>query len=274
MQFQVLMGSDFVSWHGRRVSQSWRCPHYPPHEEMGIKTRSVFFDIDGTLLDTTYLHTLAWWRALDEAGSARPMVEIHSLIGMGGSELLTTLLGHDDPEITEAHKSNFEEMHDDIRPLPGAREILHRVDQEGGKVVLVSSANERDAQVLLNTLGCEDVVDDVIHGDMAEASKPAHDLFSIALERCGDSPDDVLALGDAIWDINAAASAGIDCVALESGGTDHSRLKWAGALAVYRGCSELLTRWSSSPLAGLLGGGMRRSSISHKWSTMARVRVK
>jgi HAD superfamily hydrolase (TIGR01509 family) len=241
---------------------------------MEIKTRSVFFDIDGTLLDTTYLHTLAWWRALDSAGLTRPMVEIHSLIGMGGPELLTTLLGRDDPEIREVHKSNFHAMHSSVRPLPGAREILHRVDQEGGRVVLVSSANERDADVLLDTLGCADVIDDVVHGDMVDQSKPAPDLFSIALERCGDSPDDVLALGDAIWDINAAASAGIDCVALESGGTDYSRLKWAGALAVYRGCSELLARWPSSPFADLLGAGMRRSAVSHKWSTMARVKVK
>src|SRR5580692_2383274 len=102
---------------------------------MGRTSRSIFFDIDGTLLDTTYLHTLAWWKALGEAGHGRPMVEIHSLIGMGGSELLTTLLGFHDVSIEEAHGRHFDATHEMVRPFPGARETLRRVDEEGGNVI-------------------------------------------------------------------------------------------------------------------------------------------
>jgi phosphoglycolate phosphatase-like HAD superfamily hydrolase len=163
-----------------------------------------------------------------------------------------------------------------VRPFPGARETLRRVDEEGGNVVLVSSSSGRDLEFLVGTIGCEDIIRDVVHGDMADASKPSPDLFSLALERSGTAPEDVLALGDAIWDVNAAASAGIDCVALESGGTDQSRLQWAGALAVYRGCSELLGRWATSPIADLLRSGHRKTAYSNlnAWPTTSRIRIR
>jgi beta-phosphoglucomutase-like phosphatase (HAD superfamily) len=86
--------------------------------------RAVFFDLDGTLLDTNYLHTLAWWRALEDAGQRRPMAELHRLIGMGGSELLTTLLGHDSPVISASHGHYFKEFHPLIVALPGAQELI------------------------------------------------------------------------------------------------------------------------------------------------------
>jgi len=225
-----------------------------------VKPGTVFFDIDGTLLDTTYLHTLAWWQALDQAGWHKPMAEIHSLIGMGSSELLTTLLGRDDDSISEAHGQQFADLHPLIRALPGASKLLRRVDAEGGRVILVTSAGRSDLRALLDPLECDDVITDVIHADMAENSKPYPDLFSLALERTGVAPEDGLAVGDAIWDVKAAGAAGIDCVGLECGGTDSSRLKWAGALAVYRTCADVLDRWASTPIARLLDPRSRRSS--------------
>jgi len=206
---------------------------------------TVFFDLDGTLLDTTYLHTLAWWRALNDAGERQPMAAIHRLIGMGSSELLTTLLNHDDEEISQAQGKYFADLHPLIRPLPDAAKVVRRVVSDGGKVVVVTSAKERDLPALLGPLGCDDVIDEVVHGEEAERAKPAPDLFCLALERVGVEPQHVLALGDAVWDVKAAAKAGIACVAVETGGIERRLLEEAGALAVFATCTQLLEGWDA-----------------------------
>ncbi|MHB1582362.1 MAG: HAD family hydrolase [Acidimicrobiales bacterium] len=100
---------------------------------------AVIFDVDGTLVDTTYLHTFAWFRALDDAGERRTMAAIHPLVGMGSTELLTTLLGRDDEAISEAHGEHFAELHRYVRPLPGARPLVRHVKAEGGRVVIPNS---------------------------------------------------------------------------------------------------------------------------------------
>ena len=219
---------------------------------------TVFFDLDGTLLDTTYLHTLAWWRALDDAGERRPMAAIHRLIGMGSSELLTTLLGHDDDQISQAHGKYFADLHPFIRPLPDAAKVVRRAASDKSKVVVVTSAKERDLTALLGQLGCDDVIDEVVHGEEAERAKPSPDLFCLALERVGVEPQHVLALGDAVWDVKAAAKAGIACVAVETGGIDRRLLEEAGAVAVYATCTQLLLDgWDALSRFGGGGGGYR-----------------
>ncbi|HEY3844009.1 MAG TPA: HAD family hydrolase [Acidimicrobiales bacterium] len=213
---------------------------------------AVFFDLDGTLLDTNYLHTFAWWKALDGAGERRPMAEIHRLIGMGGSELLTTLLGSDAPDISAAHGDYFAELHPFISALPGASELVNQVSSRGAMVVMVTSAKERDLPALLGALDGRDRIADVIGGEDADRAKPHPDLFSIALEKSGLAASSVLALGDAVWDVQAAARAGIGCVAVKTGGFCDSELRDAGALAVYQSCADLLAQWSDSPLAHYL----------------------
>lgn len=210
---------------------------------------TAFFDLDGTLVDTTYLHTLAWWRALDDAGERRPMAAVHPLIGMGSSEMLGELIGRDDPGISEAHGRYFSEMHPLIRALPRAAEVIRRTKDQGTRAVVVTSSKPRDLPALLGPLGCDDAIDEVIHGEETPRAKPAPDLFLQALERTGSDPTSTVSLGDAVWDISAAGRAGIPCVAVASGGTDPHRLCDGGAVAVYRDCEELLARWDDSLLA-------------------------
>jgi len=213
---------------------------------------SVFFDLDGTLLDTTYLHTFAWWRALGDAYQQVPMAAIQPLIGMGSGELLTTLIGGDDPAISKAHGRYFATLHEFIRPLPGGRDLVRQVASKGARVVIVTAAKKRDLPALLGPLGCVDIIADTVHGEMAGRSKPSPDLFSLALERSGCGPEETLALGDSIWDIEAANRAGIGCVAVETGGTDAARLATAGALAVYKSCAEIVTSWGETPFSALI----------------------
>jgi HAD superfamily hydrolase (TIGR01509 family) len=212
---------------------------------------AVFFDLDGTLLDTNYLHTWAWWRALDEAGVSTPMARIHRLIGRDGDDLLTEIAGNANEEISEAHTRIFAELADQIRPLPGALELVKSVRQRGPLVVIVTSAGKAELERLLDALGCDDEIDAVVHGEDVESAKPDPDIYRHALEETGSEASRVVAVGDTVWDIEAAGGAGVPCVAVETGGIARCELEAAGAAAVYTSCAEIVTNFDSSPLGSL-----------------------
>jgi HAD superfamily hydrolase (TIGR01509 family) len=216
------------------------------------RTRSaVFFDLDGTLLDTNYLHTWAWWRALDEAGVPTPMAKIHRLIGRDGDDLLTEITGSPDARLSEAHTRIFTELAGEIRPLPGAVDLVKAVHQRGSLVAIVTSAGKSELELLLDALGCDDEIDAVVHGEDVASAKPEPDIYRHALDETGSEAGRVVAVGDTVWDIEAARGADVRCVAVETGGIARCELEAAGAVAVYGSCAEIVSSFDSSPL-GLL----------------------
>ncbi len=212
---------------------------------------AVLFDIDGTLVDTNYLHTWAWWQALAENGREVPMARLHRLIGKGAHDLLNEVADGPDERISRAHSRYFAQHGDRIRPLPGAQDLVRRVHAAGHLAVLVTSAEEGELELLLEPLDCADALDEIVHGESVDAAKPAPDLYHEALARTGVLPSRAVALGDTGWDVEAARRAGITCMAVETGGVAACELFAAGAHAVYRSCAQLLEEYEDSLLAKL-----------------------
>src|SRR5579859_7722225 len=100
----------------------------------------VLFDVDGTLIDTNYLHTLAWARAFHDTGEWAPMNAIHRLVGMGGDQLVPRVLGHDCPAASEARAGRYRELQPEAKPFPGASDLLRRAHEQGLVVVLATSS--------------------------------------------------------------------------------------------------------------------------------------
>jgi len=211
----------------------------------------LLFDVDGTLVDTNYLHALAWSRALRDAGEWAPMNAIHRLVGMGGDQLVPQLLGHPSPKATAGRPRRYHELTDDIRPFPGATELLRQAHDCGLAVILATSAPNDELAILREALDADDVISGQITADDIEDSKPAPEVFLTALDEYSIDPKRALAIGDSIWDIQAARAAGIGCVAVESGGFSQHELREAGARHVYRDAKEILDQFLTSPLAQL-----------------------
>jgi HAD superfamily hydrolase (TIGR01509 family) len=212
----------------------------------------VLFDVDGTLVDTNYLHALAWSRAFRDAGEWVPMNAIHRSIGMGGDRLVPELLGRDSPEAVAARPRRYAELIGDARAFPGAADLLGRVHRSGLVVVLATSAPADELSVLLRVLDAGDAIDAQTTADDVEDSKPAPDVFATAMRAASIDPARALAVGDSVWDIRAARAAGIGCVALESGGFSQHELSEAGALQVYKDAKELFDQFLTSPLAAII----------------------
>lgn len=220
----------------------------------GRPPAAAVFDVDGTLVDTTYLHTVAWWEAFRQSGHVVPMAEIHRTIGMGADHLLDHLLGEDrdrsqDGEISDGHRTLYAEYWPRLAPLEGAAELLAACADRGWKVVLASSAKGEELAAMRAVLGADEAVADVTSSDDVDSSKPAPDLVEQALELAGVPARRAVFVGDTVWDVAACRKAGVRCLGVLSGGVSRQELLEAGADEVYEGPGELLRRLDGSPLA-------------------------
>ena len=212
----------------------------------------MLLDVDGTLIDSNYLHTLAWSRAFRDAGEWAPMNAIHRLIGMGGDQLVEELLGHPCRDASDARPRYYRELFGDIRPFPGAVEFITKVHEAGLAVVLATSSPEPELVEARRVLGLDDVIDSQSSSADVERAKPAPDVFLAAMASAPIDPARVLAVGDSVWDVEAATAAGVGCIAVESGGFSRHELTNAGAIAVYRNVGDLAAQLQTSPLRALM----------------------
>lgn len=216
----------------------------------------VLFDVDGTLVDTTYLHTVCWAEALRGAGHVRAMSEIHHAIGMGSAELLDHLLGPDrdkdqDDAVKNAHLTLYRQFWGRLVPLAGAADLLREVARRGLQVVLASSASADELQALRSALDADDVVSIATSSSDAEGGKPNPDILQAALDQSGLAADRVVFVGDAVWDGAAAARADVPFIAMTCGGTPETDLREAGAIEIWRDPAELLEKIDASAIATL-----------------------
>lgn len=216
---------------------------------------AILFDIDGTLVDSNYLHVDAWLRALQAVGHPVDAWRIHRGQGMGSSELLDTLLGAAAEQVASRAKQQHTELYKEssqlLRAFDGARELVAAVAQRGAKVVLATSAAPDELEVLRSILDVEDTVAEITAAEDVETAKPAPDLVQVALQRAGVAADRAVFVGDTVWDVQACRKAGVACVGVLTGGISAAELTDAGAVAVYEDCCALLRGLDASPLAAV-----------------------
>jgi HAD superfamily hydrolase (TIGR01509 family) len=203
----------------------------------------VVLDVDGTLMDTNYLHTEAWARAFEEAGYRIPRVKIHKEVGKGSDLLIREFVNDEETveKVEELHSEIYGELQEHGHPLPGAKKLISSLKERGYEVWFVTSAKDEELEHHMQELEAEGNIDGVVNSSAVENPKPAPDIFREALERAGVYPEETVAVGDAIWDVESAEGAGIRTVALLSGGAfDAEDLREAGAAVVYEDCAALL----------------------------------
>ena len=210
--------------------------------------RTAFiFDLDGTLIDNVYQHVLAWREALESSGMHLAVWRIHRQIGMSGGLFVNALLretGHsfsteEVERVQRAHGEAFKRYASDIRPLPGAEELLSYLTKEGVPWAIATSGHQESASLSLRLLGLSDDIP-VITRDLVRHAKPDPDLFLAAAEKLGVDVRDSVVVGDSIWDLLAARRARALGVGLLSGGYGREELERAGAYRVYNDPADLL----------------------------------
>ncbi len=216
---------------------------------------AVLFDIDGTLTDSNYLHIHAWCRAFHDVGIAVEAWRIHRCIGMDGSRLLKFLTGDADEKVQEQakdlHLRYFRESAPLLGRLPGARELLGRINELGLQIVLATSASEDELSLLRDVLDIDDLVSAMTSSKDVDVAKPEPGIIEVALQRAGVDADEAVYVGDAVWDIVACKNAGVHSIGLLSGGISREELKNSGAEQVFDNTRELCERIDDTKIATL-----------------------
>jgi HAD superfamily hydrolase (TIGR01549 family) len=225
----------------------------PPPKSATTDLDTVVLDVDGTLVDSVYQHTIAWAAAFAEVDLVVPLWRAHRAIGMGGDRFVTEVAGEDveaehGDELRELHDQRFGDLLDSVRALPGAGELLDELHRRGFKVVLASSGIPDHTERLLALVDGDRRADDLATSGDVETSKPAPDLVQVAMEKVGGSRAAVI--GDAVWDIAAANEAGLPSIGLLCGGFGEAELVDAGAEAVFADPRTLLDQLDQTMLRG------------------------
>jgi HAD superfamily hydrolase (TIGR01509 family) len=203
---------------------------------------AAILDVDGTLVDTNYQHALAWYEGFRQAGVELPVWQIHRRIGMGGDQLVADLTdaafeeAHGDAVRAAEHVLYLAAMRT-VAPLRGAGALLDTLRRRGHRVVLASSAHADELDHYLDLLDARGRVDGWTDAGDVEHTKPHADLVQAALERLGDG--EAVMVGDSPYDIEAAGRAGIETIAVLTGGFSAAELRDAGAASVFASIEEL-----------------------------------
>lgn len=215
---------------------------------------ALLCDIDGTLVDSNWLHAAAWRDAFADEDIPLGIEEIRRQIGKGGDELVPVFVPEERcEEIGERLKKERQKIFEDeyldqVKALPMAREFLVRLKEAGIRLSLASSCDKKSLKAYKKIVGMDDLVDEDVTADDAERAKPHPDIFQAALKKLGVAPERAIALGDTPYDAEAAGKAGVKTIGVESGGWSRAELQEAGCIAVYKDVAELLKQFDESPL--------------------------
>jgi HAD superfamily hydrolase (TIGR01549 family) len=212
---------------------------------------SAILDIDGTLVDSNYHHAIAWYRAFRDHGHTLPVWKVHRHIGMGGDHMVAALCGEviereEGDDIRAAETEHYMALIDQVQPLDGARDLIVDLKDRGRPVVLASSAKPEEVDHYLELLDARDLADAWTTSGDVERTKPNPDLVLAALEKLDG--DLAIMVGDSTFDCEAARAAGVDTLAVLTGGFSAQELFDAGALSVFGSIVELRERLSATVL--------------------------
>jgi len=204
---------------------------------------TIVLDVDGTLVDTNYQHAIAWHRAFHDHGYRVAIWEIHRHIGMGGDQLIESLLGEEGEnesgdDLRDAHSEAYSKLIGEAEAMEGASELIADLDDAGATVILASSAQTDELDHYVKLLGAGERIAGAISAADAERTKPHPELVETALDRYG-SGGPTLMIGDSTWDVKAARAAEVPTLALLTGGFSEAELREAGAVEVRHSLAAL-----------------------------------
>jgi HAD superfamily hydrolase (TIGR01549 family) len=198
-------------------------------------------------VDSVYQHVLAWREVLETMSIQLSVWKIHRRIGMSGGLFVNALLRETGSRLGVQEIESLRELHvaaylrrfEQVRPLPGAAQLLARLSEAGVPWAIATSGSVRTARPAVDLLGVPASTVLVTREDVARA-KPDPDLFLAAATRLQVAISDSFVIGDSVWDLLAARRARALGVGVLSGGYGREELQQAGAYRVYDDPADLL----------------------------------
>ncbi len=216
--------------------------------------KALLCDIDGTLVQSNWLHAEAWQIAFRALGLELELEAVRRQIGKGGDELIPVFLPWWKQSTVEEPLKAYRKfvfqhgLRQKVEPIPGVRPLLERVHAAGIKVAVATSSEKDDLDVLLGIAGVQDLIDEQTTSEDTKQAKPHPDIFAAVIKKLGLPPEDCIAMGDTPYDAESAGKAGIRTIGVMTGGWSRAELFDAGCVEVYESAAELLKGFEGSAL--------------------------
>lgn len=216
--------------------------------------KALLCDIDGTLVQSNWLHAEAWRIAFEAMDLKLEQEAIRKQIGKGGDELIPVFVPWWKRPIVEEPLKTYRKyvfqhgLRQQVTAIPGVRELLLKAHEAGIKVAVATSSDKDDLEVLLGVAGVDDLIDEQTTADDADRAKPHPDIFAAVIKRLGLPPTECIALGDTPYDAESAGKAGIRTIGVMTGGWSRQELFDAGCIEVYESAADLLQHFEESAL--------------------------
>jgi HAD superfamily hydrolase (TIGR01509 family) len=205
------------------------------------------FDLDGTLVDTVDIRIVAWLRTFEEWGIPANRAVIAKLIGSDGRRLARVVAEaagqaldpERDEEIDRRAGDIYSELNTNPQALPGALELLQTLDERQLNWAIATSSRRGQVDISVQALALSHRPI-IVDGSNVEHAKPAPDLLLVAARELRVEPSRCCYVGDAIWDMQSAAAAGMRAIGVASGSATAMELEVAGALFTVKDLTELI----------------------------------
>jgi HAD superfamily hydrolase (TIGR01549 family) len=213
---------------------------------------AVLCDIDGTLVDSNWLHAAAWKDAFKVVDIEVDLEDVRKQIGKGGDELIPVFVPWWKRKAIEKSLTIYRQyifrtdyLHR-VRPFFEVRDLMLKMTEAGIRISIASSADRDQLKTYLEIANIADLIEGSSTANDAEHSKPNPDIFQATLKKLGLPSSKVLALGDTPYDAEAAGKAEVWTVGVTTGGWTEKELMQAGCIEVYRDVADLLANFGTS----------------------------
>ena len=213
----------------------------------------IIFDVDGTLVDTNWMHAESWSKTFKKFGVTVAKEQILPLIGTGGEKITKKFFNPEDVKkyadaAIKYHSENIAGLAENAGVFPKVRELFQELKKRRKTIILATSARSVIVGVHVENMGVGDLVDGIVSSSDVRLTKPDPDLFIAALRKANAEAVDAVVVGDTVWDVIAANKAQLRTVAVLTGGNSEEALREAGATEVYKDIADLWSHLDSSML--------------------------
>ncbi len=224
-------------------------------EDNKTTIRAVFFDLDGTLVDTPKGIVVAFKAALNDLGKLHvDEAEIRATIGLPLPEAFKKLLGKDLNESLVEEGIDLYQSHFRNLVLPRAAQLvfpdvhdgLQELSDRGMHLAVVTNKFHATAEQLLISAGLQSVFQLVVGADQVTRPKPHPEMGYLALSKFDLAPSQTIMVGDTVHDLKMASNAGMRSIAVTYGIHSFTQLISANPTWIERRFKDVVRRISSS----------------------------
>lgn len=185
--------------------------------------RAVLWDMDGTLVDSFDYHWRSWREALAAEGYGLTYKEFKASFGQRNDTILRGLLGPDlsDDEIERIGGFKEERYRSMVRAegidlLPGITPWITRLNTQGWRQAIASSAPRQNIETILQVLQMAWCFDTLVAAEDVQCGKPDPQVFLLAAKRVAVPPTCCIVVEDAPAGVEGARRAGMRSIGVRS----------------------------------------------------------